>query len=213
MKVYHYDQMTTAYLGCQEAPISPADGQILLPACSTLVAPPLQQEGFTPFWDANKNEWRMMPITNEQATLAVVGWLATPEEKRRLLDDYVITMYDSYARSCDFVSMAEAEALSVAVDIDPYVKTLASALAAWRAQCGAKMISIKAAAVESNGPMPSAQQIVQQLPKFNRPAPPAPPPAAPPEDLTPEGYKPAPVKEHVSIEDVMKENPQAAIGI
>jgi hypothetical protein len=60
---YNYSEATGAYLGFEEADESPLEpGVFLLPAYSTAIAPPAQQEGYYRKW--NGSEWmqELIPV-------------------------------------------------------------------------------------------------------------------------------------------------------
>ena len=64
MKIYNYDAVTGEYTGAGTAQKSPLDGEWLIPAHATVLAPPAATKGHAIVWDGDK--WESKPDNREQ---------------------------------------------------------------------------------------------------------------------------------------------------
>ncbi len=65
MKIYRFDEETGYYLGedfADEAPL--AQGNFIVPADATMVAPPQVERGQIPVFDAAAQRWEVRPQTD-----------------------------------------------------------------------------------------------------------------------------------------------------
>lgn len=219
---YSYDALTGAYLTFGEAQESPEEqGVFLLPAWATFTPPPTDlPEGHAAFWDG-EDEWFVLEATADDALLAAVGYLATPQEKAELIARWSMEHMDTSAKALGFKDLADA--MTYPPGTNTQKQRDGQALREWRLAVDNKAAEITAREQSLLTPMPSPGAYVNELPRLQRDFGEVPPPVpvfvAPEEPMIKyavEGSAPlvkAPTQEELAALQALNDANNIALGL
>ena len=164
---YSFDPVSKAFVQEGEALESPEEpGLHLLPANATFVPPPTFIEGQHPVW--NGTSWDIVQASQQAYVAAVVGWLATPDEKADLIHALEKKILDDVSKAFGFDDIKDAVAQAGVSKIDSQLDQDAIMLRTWRSQINTFIESEIATVVGNHLPMPTAEDIQNRMPKFTR---------------------------------------------
>lgn len=169
--IYHFDSLTGQYLGSGFAePCQVNVGEILLPAFSTSVAPPVTvPAGHAAFFDIDAEAWLVRELVPVAAPVVTVPVELTQAQREALLVAGVDLHLDGQAQALGYSSIQTAVSYADE-DAVPKFQLEGKALRRWRSLVYAACYELLAAFEAGDIEEPTVETLIQALPAFEMPA-------------------------------------------